>query len=188
VTGLFMGEWRAPPEGLFPQILGAAWDGLPEPLRRVHAGSVTLSGTATVDRGQKFLAQLVATGIGFPEAGQDVPADVSITVTPAGETWQRRIGGKSFRSHLSRGTGRWNRLLVEQVGPLRFGLALVWTDAKLHFIVRHWSVLGVPMPRFLAPVSVSHESAPAGVFRFDVELRHPWLGRIIRYQGWLGPA
>jgi hypothetical protein len=39
----------------------------------------------------------------------------------------------------------------------------------------------------LAPLGNAHEHLSGGRFGFDVEIRHRWLGRIVRYRGWLVP-
>jgi hypothetical protein len=85
------------------------------------------------------------------------------------------------------GSGRSERLLCERFGPLDFGMALVWDGHRLSLILRRWSAFGVPLPMWLCPTSVAHESVEDGRFRFSVEIGHPLLGLIVRYRGWLEP-
>lgn len=48
--------------------------------------------------------------------------------------------------------------------------------------------VGFPVPRMLLPVSETAESVDAeGRVTFDVAVSLPWLGRIVRYRGWLAP-
>ncbi len=52
---------------------------------------------------------------------------------------------------------------------------------------RGW-LAGIPLPRFLLPVSDAREYEADGRFRFDVALDAPFnLGLIVRYQGQLLP-
>jgi hypothetical protein len=66
-------------------------------------------------------------------------------------------------------------------------MALVLDDEKLRLIVRRWSLLGIPMPLWLAPRSNSYEFAEGDRFHFHVEIAHPLTGLIVGYQGWLVP-
>jgi hypothetical protein len=138
-----------------------------------------------VIRGRGLLARIVATLVGFPKAGTDIPVEVSLRRDPGGETWLRRFAGKSFSSRLDLGRGRSAGLLRERFGPARFHLALVPDGDRLRFVVRGWDVLGIPLPRALAPTGESYETARDGRFVFHVEIAHPWLGPIVAYEGWL---
>jgi hypothetical protein len=57
----------AAPQPLYREILGCAWDSLPEPLRAVHGstGSLEAHGIARVDRGPGWLSAAAATAFGF---------------------------------------------------------------------------------------------------------------------------
>ena len=51
-----------------------------------------------------------------------------------------------------------------------------------------WRFFGLPMPRFLAPVSVAREfEDETGRYRFDVRLSAPVVGLPAHYSGWLRP-
>ena len=175
---------------LYRRLLGDAWDSLPEAVRALHGqtASGTAEGCADVERGDHLLTRAVAWAFGFPPAGSDVPVSVSFERTAEGETWTRRFGHHAFKSHHATRGGPWRHLLVERFGPLAFGVALVTEGDRLHFVVRRWAVLGLPLPLWLAPVSRAWEGESEGRFRFDVELSHPLFGRIIRYSGWLRSA
>ena len=66
-------------------------------------------------------------------------------------------------------------------------LACVVEEGRLRLIVRRWSLFGIPMPRFLSPSGEAFEYEQDGRFHFDVELKAPLLGRLVRYRGWLVP-
>ena len=170
---------------LYRKLLGVAFESLPPMLQQLHRSTVTRrwAGHADVRRGGGMLAKLVAAAIGFPKAQSRVP--VTVTFSPANdqERWTRSFGGKSFSSVQSYGTGRNRHLLVERFGVASFALALVVDDDRLLLVPRRWSVLGIPMPRFLLPDGQSFETERDGQFCFDVEISLPLIGLIVAYRG-----
>jgi Domain of unknown function (DUF4166)/Saccharopine dehydrogenase NADP binding domain len=186
-TGTRTSDPRADSQPLYQRILGDAWDTLPAPLRAMHggAGSQAAAGRAEVLRGRHPLARLIASVMRFPAAGAQVPVQVIFTPNDDGECWTRTFAGRSFSSFQSAGRGASVHLLRERFGPLTFDLALVVEGAKLCFVVRGWSLWGVPLPLFLAPGGDSYETAIDDRFHFHVEIRHRLLGLIVGYRGWL---
>lgn len=174
---------------LYKHILGDAWQELPAPIRQLHdnTGTSRFAGKANVDRGKGMMAHLIAVLIGFPKQGNDIPVTVQFDVRDGVEYWQRSFGDKSFVSTQRAGSGRSDRLIEERFGPTRFGLALVLEDGKLRLVVRRWSLLGLPLPAFLAPTGSTYEHVEDGKFCFHVEIAHPLFGLIVRYRGWLKP-
>jgi hypothetical protein len=85
----------------------------------------------------------------------------------------------------TQGRGRFGRLVCERFGPLNVGMALVCEGQRLRFVVRRWSMCGIPLPRALVPRGESYEFVEAGRFHFHVEIAHPFTGLIVRYRGWL---
>jgi Domain of unknown function (DUF4166) len=174
---------------LYRRLLGEAWDRLPAPIRTMHGvtGALTAQGVASVERGPGWLAGLVARLMRFPPAGGAVPVSVTFRVRDGKEHWSRTFGSANFASVQALGNGRFERLLCERFGPLRFGLALRVEDDRLWLLLRRWSFLGLPLPRAWAPRGDAYESADDGRFNFHVEICHPLLGLIVRYRGWLAP-
>jgi hypothetical protein len=174
---------------LYHRLLGDAWVELPAPVRAMHDLNAELvaEGVATVERGNGLLARVVARLFGFPQVGDAVPLTVSFRVRAGREHWRRTFAGRSFTSVQEEGRGRCDRLLCERFGPLTFGIALVLDGRRMRLVVRRWSLLGIPLPRALAPGGNSYEFAEDGRFRFHVEIGHPWTGLIVGYRGWLVP-
>ena len=171
---------------LFQQALGPDFARLPPAVRASHdhAGPRRWVGTATITRGHGLLARAIALVFRFPKAGKAVPLTVLKTPADTGEVWDRRFGTGLFRSHL--------RLtpqgLTERFGPMTFLLQLQSTDGALHYPVVAGRCLGLPIPRFLLPLSIAREYELAGQFRFDVALHAPLRGGlIVRYAGFLVP-
>ncbi len=175
---------------LFQQALGPAFGTLPERVRALHANLDTCRwvGQADVETGGTALAALVRRLVGFPGAGDAIPVMVEMRRDGEAEVWIRDFGGRRFRSEMrlagAPGSGR----ITERFGPFRFAIALSVTPLGLGFpIARGW-FLGLPLPRWLLPTSNTIEFEEAGALRFDVGIRAPWLGQIVRYCGALSEA
>ncbi len=183
---------RMPPAGSWPlyrRLLGDAWKDLPIQLREMHTlqAGLTARGMATVERGPSGLARMAASLLGFPEEGREIPIEVHFTAENGRETWVRSFAGSRFATVQMEGEGRSERLLCERFGPIVFAIAVVLDGGRLKFMVRGWSLFGVPMPVGLAPLGNAYEHVNDGRFGFDVDIGHRWLGRIVRYRGWLVP-
>lgn len=174
---------------LHKRILGTAWQSLPAVLRAVHGAGpkLTISGEASITRGRGVLARLLAWIMRFPAAGENVPVSVTFERHGDHDKWTRNFGGQVFASTFTVGTGRFEHLLCERFGPLTFGMALVPDADRLNLVMRGWSLLGLPLPRSLMPSGDSHEFAKDNQFWFDVEVRLPLAGFVIRYRGFLAP-
>ena len=181
------GRKRAHPTWLYARLLGGAWTGMPEPLRRMHALDTTLSATgrAKVERGDGRLARLVGRLAGFPPASDDVAVRVDFSRRGDVKIWRRDFGGHVFQS--TQETGRERRLL-ERFGPAAFPMILTWDGRRLNLRLRGWRLFGIRMPRWTTPVSRAWEAVEDDRFRFFVEISHPFTGLIVRYQGWLEPV
>jgi hypothetical protein len=175
---------RAP---LYMRILDRAFERLPAPVRDAHgqACGALMAGRANVDRGNGLVARAIAAMSGFPETGRDIPVQVEFAVDGGREIWRRHFAGRPMTSIQEMGTGRFEGLLVERLGPLKFGMAIVVESGRLVLIMRRWTLLGIPLPLSCAPRSIASEHGGEGRFNFDVEISHPLLGRIVRYAGWL---
>lgn len=174
---------------IYRAILGSAFDALPARVRELHAvsGPQRWTGSATVRRGRGPVARLLCARLGFPDAAQDVPATVTFAPIPGGERWTRTIGGKTFASLQSAGTGRDRYLLIERFGLAVFAVALVRDGQRLLFIPRRWSIWKVPMPRYLLPTGACFETETDGAFVFDITIQAPLVGLIVAYRGTLQP-
>ena len=183
-TGFRQEEPDAP---LYRKILGAAYATLPSRLQELHGDRAARqwSGHADVRRGTGLLSRFIGALIGFPEAAEQVPVTVSLTPEKETERWTRNFGGRKFSSVQSPGTGKDQYLLAERFGLITVGLALVIEGDRLFLIPRRWSMLGIPLPRFLLPAGTSFETERDGQFCFDVEIAAPFIGLIAAYRGTL---
>lgn len=174
---------------LYKQVLGSTFETLPDKVQAIHAMSNARSwyGFAKVRRGNGILAKAIARVFGFPSATESTPATVSFSPEGGGERWTRNFGGAIFNSFQTRGTGRDECLLMERFGVIKVGLALVVENNRLILIPRNWTILGLPLPKFLLPSGNSFETEKNGIFHFDVEISAPFIGLIVGYSGTLEP-
>ncbi|MDJ0905721.1 MAG: DUF4166 domain-containing protein [Woeseiaceae bacterium] len=172
---------------IFPGLLGATFDELPEPLQELHCGeeSAEWHGEASLRGAQNLAGRMVAALFNLPAHDHRTDARVSIKVTPDGETWTRSFGGKEFRSHLSLGTGLEAGLMCERFGILTVAMAITWKDDKLWFVPRRWRVGPVPLPSALLPGGDTFECEHDGLFAFDVRVEVPIIGLVAAYRGTL---
>ena len=186
VTGVRNGTGPGGP-CLHARILGGAWQSLPAVLRAVHAAgpSLKINGEASITRGRGLPARLLAWIMRFPDAGENVPVTVMFERHGSYDKWTRNFGGQEFSSTFTVGSGRFEHLLCERFGPFVFGMALVARAGRLNLVMRRWSFLGLPLPGFLAPRGPSCEFEENGRFNFDVEIRLPLAGFVVRYRGFL---
>ena len=175
---------RELPASLYARAMGERFRALPEAVRRMHevCGDSGAVGEATVTRDKARLARLIAGVMGFPDAGS-CSLHVSFAERDGIERWTRRFGDHSFSSHLSERDGH----AVERFGPLRFVFDLASCPKGLEMHLRGWSIVGLPLPLFLAPRGVAREWEEDGRFHFDVPIALPLIGLIVHYTGWLEP-
>ena len=170
---------------IFKHVLGTQFDSLPDAIKDTH-NAVTprvYKGLASVRRGSGLMARVAALLFGFPPTRDEVDVEVVKTPVGKGETWVRRFGDKTFKSHL-RPTPRG---MSERFGPFTFDLDLQIQEDKLYFPVRTAHLGFIPIPRFMLPLSIASEASINGVFHFDVLLKAPTGATLVHYKGWLKP-
>mmetsp|Transcript_15725 Transcript_15725/g.61419 ORF Transcript_15725/g.61419 Transcript_15725/m.61419 type:complete len:403 (-) Transcript_15725:56-1264(-) len=177
---------------VFEAGLGArCWAALPLAIRALHdvAGQARASGTAVVERGTSALAAVVCALFRFPQSSPAVPVTVTMTSDGVTERWERNFGGAVLTSHLRPAGGE--GAMFERFPPVTFRLHLHLAEqggrVELRYDVISATLLGVPLPRFLLPVSSTAEYVDdQGRFCFDVDVSLPLgLGRLVRYRGCL---
>ena len=172
---------------LYERVLGQAWQELPSAIRQLHTvtSEANFTGVCTVERGENLLARLIATLVGFPNAGAEQKINVQLIAQGRGERWIRTCGEQAFSSVQTAGRDGSEWLVRERFGPVSVDMALVVAGESLRYFVRRWAILGIPMPFFMAPSSSASESVEEGRFRFDVSISHRWTGLIVHYRGLL---
>lgn len=172
------------PASLFLNLLGTQADALPSQVRRLHAlpMPVELRGRAQASAARGLLARLCAFVAGLPRADGEVPACVRlVSPSPGVEIWTREFGTSTFRSRLRAVNGE----LHEQLGPVRIRFRLHGDAQGIVWAPLAIDVLRIPLPRRLLACVFARESEHDGRYRFDVAAALPWIGLIVRYEGWL---
>ena len=172
--------------GLYAQIIGSCWNDLDEAVRWLHQTDAAV-GTFRVRRGTNRLTRLMATLAGMPAATEGVEMKLVVVSSPKGEEWRRSFGGHPLvSSQWSHADGS----LAERMGPTVIRMQLEAINGALHYRTRHTKLLGIPIPRRLAPRVTASETPtgqPKRVAVF-VEVRLPLLGRLIGYEGIVSQA
>ncbi|UWR81682.1 DUF4166 domain-containing protein [Phaeobacter inhibens] len=174
----------APTSPIFPRVLGPDFDALPEAVKETHLtlGTSRWAGRCEVQRGAGVWPHLLCAIFRFPTATPDIEVDVIKTVTSHGETWLRRFGSSTFRSHLSVGPEG----MREKFGPFMFSIGLEVRDGELHYPVTAGRVGPIHLPHRLLPVSIAREFVAEGKFHFDVKILAPVTKQLlVRYRGYL---
>ena len=182
-------QHKGPAQPLYVQMLDDARNALPQPIQTLHTviGTHHYSGQADVAGARGLIARTIAKLFGFPGSATGVPVNVCLTTNGKRETWERNFNGTRFHSTQEQGTGRMQGLIVERFGPFAFGLALIVKDNELHLELQRWTLLGIPMPRAIAPRSIAFETSRNGRFNFSVQIALPIIGQLVHYRGWLEP-
>ena len=160
---------------------------LPAALRAFHDVDAppVWEGRATVESGQSPFARLIRRVFGFAHDGVGVPVVVSVERSGGVETWTRNFAGRRFTSHLTHEGGN---MVREQFWPFSILLGVHAAQGRIVMPVAGWRFLGLPLPRALAPRSLTSESQDSeGRFCFDVRISAPLTGLIVHYRGWLKP-
>jgi hypothetical protein len=172
---------------IFARVLGPAFASLPEAIQATHrtVGTTRWTGQASVTRGTGLWSRLLAALFRFPPANACTTVNVTKTATCSGETWTRRFGDRTFRSHLAATP----QGMTERFGPFTFRLGLTARAGALHFPVAGGRLGPLPLPRWLLPESETREYVEDGRFHFDVRLLAPLSGALmVHYRGHLDPV
>ena len=137
--------------------------GGPLPLGAALGRASVVTVTEDPDGGGQVWTRLYARASGFPQVIHSA---------------KRFAGPTGLEEHVGAGVG--------------MSLTVAVTDGALTFRSRRYFVDGlgrrVHLPSWLTPgaLTVTHADAgeghPAGAFRFTLDIRHPWLGRLIRQE------
>lgn len=172
----------------FQRILGSAFDTLPAPVRRLHALTelASTAGLAEIEAPANPGAWLLCKVAGLPRPGRDVPVTVSFHPDgKGGEVWKRRFARRRYTSTMQAATGRDAGLLVEHFGPFDLLFRLTPERERLSWSLAGWRLLGITLPAWSRPVIDCGESGDGDRFVFDIDVRFPAVGRVVRYRGWL---
>ena len=171
---------------LFPTLLGDdAWRALPAAVQAMHGAAPLLraSGVADVDGAGHFPARCLRRLLGLPAPGPQQALALTIERHGNREVWTRRFTGRRMQSRLDRHAG--SPLLHEHLGPATLRFALRRDGDAIDWQLRGVSLFGLRLPRSFCGTVRSRSGAHDGRYAFDIDVRLPWIGRLVAYRGWL---
>jgi hypothetical protein len=147
-------------------------------VQQAHRGKIHLTGTVAVARG-RGLAGLLAALMKLPATDPACPMTVDGEHHADRMVWCRRFRDQPMVSNFRNAGDH----LVESLGPLRLTLRPEAIDGRLHYRLLEVRRGALRLPRFLMPQLIAWEGEENGFYLFEVEIRLPLLGRLVRYAG-----
>ncbi len=173
---------------LYQRVLAEKFDALPPTIKAVHTfeDPKQLSGEADVHCNETMIGWLLLRFMRLPRSGKRQKARIRLEQDGPGEQWHRSFGCDSFSSRV-RPHGKKPDRIVESMAGVSAVIALQVIPGGLQWEIESLSLIGLPLPRCIAPVTKATEREVNGLYRFDVSISLPLLGPLISYQGWLQP-
>ncbi len=164
-------------EDMYRRHIGAAWDRLPDVVRRSHELPLVARGTVDVRWGPGRAGRLLARALRMPPEGSGLP--ITMDMRPEGDRvlLVRTIGGATFPSQQA----IVGDVVREWAGPATFDFRLEADAEWLVYRTVRTRIAGVPLP-----VAVTAVVAPRGEgwhTRVTVEMRPG--GRILEYDAYV---
>ena len=171
---------------VFQRVLGPSFGELSPVLRRFHADAVggSATGRLAVEYGKGRVARWIASCMRLPAESPREEVTLKVTVDDQQEIWVRHFGARRMRSVLR----KWDRLLLEGVGPLVLGFELLVEDGGMQFVQRATWFLGVRLPLVIAPRASCKVTPTGEKWKLDVRLELPLIGPLVRYHGVMAPV
>jgi NAD(P)-dependent dehydrogenase (short-subunit alcohol dehydrogenase family) len=172
---------------LFAHVLGSSFNIMPGATRTLHRGTPAIlgEGHADIDAPGNFMGRIISALFRFPKPGRNVPVSVLVEQTPTGERWLRRYPGREMLSFMCHGDPE-TRTLEERFGPFTFRMKITGhaDGLDIHMVSARMGPL--QLPRFLVPdITATERVGDQGRHLFDVSIHLPFVGKIVRYTGWL---
>jgi saccharopine dehydrogenase-like NADP-dependent oxidoreductase len=180
---------ETPPRGkpLFRQVLGNSFDMMPSATQKLHRGAPAIfgEGRADIEAPDNMTGRLISSLFRFPRPGKDVPVSVLVEQTETGERWLRRYPGRDMLSFMGN-PGSNAQTLEERFGWLSFRMNIIAHADGLDMEMVSARCCALKLPKFVTPrITASERTDTSNRHLFDVSIRLPLIGRIVRYEGWL---
>jgi len=119
----------------------------------------------------------------MPENSEAVAVCLEVIVDKERERWCRTFGKRGLS------TVQWaaGDLLMESSGLFVFSSALIVDGSSLRYVFRRAWFAGIPVPRWASPIITGSALARESGWRVEVHVMAPFLGEIVRYEGWVEP-
>jgi hypothetical protein len=170
--------------GLYPRLLGAAFNRLDGFLRKFHRTTpAQASGELNVEAARSRLVRLVSRLLGLPCVDGPVHVDLKVLPLREGEKWIRTFNGQPLVTRQC----QLGSLLLEAAGPVTFGFLLREDSGGLVFEHRRTWLCGLPIPVSCGPRVAATAVPVAGGWHVDVRVAAPLVGILLRYHGCMRP-
>jgi hypothetical protein len=167
---------------LYARLLGPAFERLPPALQSIHDARRSKLYVGRCDiRGGGLIARTIARLAGLPIARTDVPIEVTVSATDAGEHWLRKFGTQRMQSQL---TDRKQRL-EERLGPVVLTFDLSAQQERIVWSLYSARLALLPLPLTWLLKCAATEALHDGRYGFDVSAHVRGIGLIVHYRGWL---
>jgi hypothetical protein len=168
---------------LYAQILGPAFERLPQALQGIHDPRKLkqYAGRCHISRGKGWIVQAIARLAKLPESHDDIPVTVAIEADGARETWTRRFGTHQMRSTMRRR----GKSLEERLGPTTLTFDLSAEGESIVWTLQRARLLFLPLPVAWFAGTTAVETITHGRYSFDVRAAMGGIGLLIHYNGWL---
>jgi predicted DCC family thiol-disulfide oxidoreductase YuxK len=170
---------------LLRDILGATFDEMPEPVRRMHSIGQTqhVRGISRVVGGNNPLSWIIRILAALPRPVHRAPVYIRFVKREELEEWDRHFGDSRFRTvmkregqHLAEHLVAFPVVFVYEVKADRRGFSLHVMQVRF---------LGIPLPRPLRPHLMARAREWRGRYRFSTVVGFWFCGRVISYFGYL---
>ena len=172
---------------LMGRELGPTLPCFDESVRNMHAvaDASVVFGHTDIDHGTSPLSGLIGWLFGFPAPGRAVPTAITVVSDGASEIWHRRFANQPILTKLESGRSAQPTIVERFRFGVAFDLKILERNGRLRFEVVGMSVCRIPMPPWLWPTLNAEEREEGGGFCFDIDIGMHWVGRLIRYHGWV---
>jgi saccharopine dehydrogenase-like NADP-dependent oxidoreductase len=180
-------ETRPHAKPLFGYAMGNPFGTMPSATQTLHRGTPAVigEGAADIDAPDNFAGRLISALFRFPKPGKEVPISVLVEQTPAGERWLRRYPGRDMLSFMGNPDAK-AQTIEERFGPFAFRMNISGHANGLDMEMVSARFGALKLPRFLTPdVTATERTDTSNRHLFDVSIRLPLIGKIVRYAGWL---
>ncbi len=177
-----MTELRVEPL-LFASLLGADYEALPSPVRRLHdmALPLILEGEVDIEVARNPILRVLGRVIGLPARAGSFPLTFEITGSQSRQLWIRHFPPRPMRSAVGARNGLLHERMAGGLVTLDFRLrgnaeGIVWNLLAVR-------MLGLPLPLAWFRGISARESAAGARYRFDVSAALPIIGHLVSYRG-----
>jgi predicted DCC family thiol-disulfide oxidoreductase YuxK len=172
---------------LLRQIIGDAFDGMPETVQRMHGadGTRETRGISRVMGGRNPVSRLIGVFSGMPRPVRRAPVHIRFIKGEDRETWDRRFGASRFTTVMQQNGRHLTERLVGFPVTFIYDVAADRGGFSLHVVRVRF--LGIPLPRLLRPTLAARAGEWRGRYRFSTLVGFWFCGRVVSYFGYLDP-